>query len=76
MNGLCYLATFVFGINSVGLVLYAGQLAINSSAEESKEKETENMKGEDKLGSVDSTSENSKVSADITSKEDQNSDKN
>ena len=76
MNGLCYLATFVFGINSVGLFLYAGQLAINSSAEESKKKETENMKGEDKLGSMDSTSESSKVSTEISSKEDQNSNKN
>ncbi|XP_078431519.1 uncharacterized protein LOC144703265 [Wolffia australiana] len=31
INGLCYLATFVFGINAVGLVLYAGQLAIGSA---------------------------------------------
>lgn len=30
MNGLCYLATFVFAINSVGLFLYSGQLALNS----------------------------------------------
>lgn len=30
INGMCYLATFVFGINSVGLFLYSGQLALNS----------------------------------------------
>ncbi|CAA6665790.1 unnamed protein product [Spirodela intermedia] len=30
INGLCYLATFIFGINAVGLVLYSGQLAISS----------------------------------------------
>ncbi|KAF3442460.1 hypothetical protein FNV43_RR16376 [Rhamnella rubrinervis] len=75
VNGLCYLATFVFGINSVGLLLYAGQLAINSPGEESTEKETENLKDEDKLDSVDSTSENFKISTDISSNEDQNSDK-
>ncbi|GMH05615.1 hypothetical protein Nepgr_007455 [Nepenthes gracilis] len=33
INGLCYLATFVFGINSVGLFLYSGQLAMNSLTE-------------------------------------------
>lgn len=36
INGLCYLATFVFGINSVGLFLYSGQLALNSITEDSK----------------------------------------
>ncbi|XP_047150265.1 uncharacterized protein LOC124822316 [Vigna umbellata] len=30
INGLCYLATFVYGINSVGLFLYSGQLAIDT----------------------------------------------
>lgn len=30
INGLCYLATFVFGINSIGLILYSGQLTINA----------------------------------------------
>lgn len=33
INGLCYLATFVFGFNSLGLFLYSGQLAINSFVE-------------------------------------------
>ncbi|GER53447.1 hypothetical protein STAS_30959 [Striga asiatica] len=31
IHGLCYLATFVFGFNSVGLFLYSGQLALNST---------------------------------------------
>uniref|UniRef100_A0A803QDE2 Uncharacterized protein n=1 Tax=Cannabis sativa TaxID=3483 RepID=A0A803QDE2_CANSA len=57
INGLCYLATFVFGINSVGLVLYAGQLAINSfMEEESRNNETEN-KGENRSSSLSSTAE-------------------
>ncbi|VAH28364.1 uncharacterized protein LOC119353933 [Triticum dicoccoides] len=30
INGLCYLATFVFGINGVGLILYSLQLTFNS----------------------------------------------
>lgn len=30
INGICYLATFVFGINSVGLILYSGQLGLNA----------------------------------------------
>ncbi|XP_043699508.1 uncharacterized protein LOC122650228 [Telopea speciosissima] len=33
VNGLCYLATFIFAFNSIGLFLYSGQLAINSSVE-------------------------------------------
>lgn len=41
MNGLTYLATFVFGINSVGLFLYSGKLAIDSLTGGSTEKETE-----------------------------------
>ncbi|XP_015899151.2 uncharacterized protein LOC107432514 isoform X1 [Ziziphus jujuba] len=72
VNGLCYLATFVFGINSVGLFLYSGQLAINSFMEGSSEKETE-IKGKEQFGSLDSTSGSPEVSSD-SSKEDQNSD--
>lgn len=41
VNGLCYLATFVFGINSIGLLLYSGQLAMNSLMEGSTEKKAE-----------------------------------
>ncbi|XP_057727315.1 uncharacterized protein LOC130943452 [Arachis stenosperma] len=41
LNGLTYLATFVFGINSVGLFLYSGKLGIDSLMGGSTEKETE-----------------------------------
>ncbi|GER53834.1 hypothetical protein STAS_31381 [Striga asiatica] len=38
INGLCYLATFVFGANSLGLFLYSSQLAFNSFMEDSSSK--------------------------------------
>ncbi|KAJ7981787.1 Transmembrane protein [Quillaja saponaria] len=41
INGLCYLATFVFGFNSLGLFLYSGQLAINSFMEDATNEKTE-----------------------------------
>ncbi|TKY66467.1 hypothetical protein E2542_SST09340 [Spatholobus suberectus] len=41
INGLCYLATFVYGINSVGLFLYSGQLAMDSVVGGSSGKESE-----------------------------------
>ncbi|XP_045801296.1 uncharacterized protein LOC123895124 [Trifolium pratense] len=42
INGLTYLATFIFGLNSLGLLLYSGQLALKSFTGDSTEKETEN----------------------------------
>ncbi|KAK2423689.1 hypothetical protein QL285_034126 [Trifolium repens] len=42
INGLTYLATFIFGLNSLGLLLYSGQLALKSFMGESTDKETEN----------------------------------
>ncbi|CAN4087376.1 unnamed protein product [Withania somnifera] len=54
INGICYLATFVFGINSFGLFLYSGQLALNSIMGDSASGETKN-KGEAQLSSKDST---------------------
>jgi hypothetical protein len=39
---LTYLATFIFGLNSLGLLLYSGQLALKSFTGESTDKETEN----------------------------------
>lgn len=69
---MCYLATFIFGINSIGLFLYAGQLAINSLMGESTDKETEG-KGEEQLGSVNSTIE-SPTSTNDSGKDDQSSD--
>lgn len=44
INGICYLATFVFGINAVGLFLYSGQLALNSFMGASPSSETSNSK--------------------------------
>lgn len=55
INGICYLATFVFAINSVGLFLYSGQLALNSIMGDSASEETNN-KGEAQLSSKDPTS--------------------
>lgn len=55
INGLCYLATFVFGMNSVGLLLYSGQLALNSFSEDSE--------GSD----VKSNEENKTLSSDLSS---------
>ncbi|KAJ4893660.1 hypothetical protein Rs2_20454 [Raphanus sativus] len=40
INGICYLATFVFGINAVGLLLYSGQLAFNEESDEAMQKAT------------------------------------
>ncbi|KAL6283531.1 hypothetical protein ACE6H2_014460 [Prunus campanulata] len=72
INGLCYLATFVFGINAVGLVLYAGQLAINSIMEDTST-ETENQ-GKEQSGSLNSTVESPPNSGVNSSKDDQSSD--
>ncbi|XP_017249774.1 uncharacterized protein LOC108220500 [Daucus carota subsp. sativus] len=50
INGICYLATFVFGLNSVGLFLYSGQLALNSLMGEETSEQTEgssNLTGSD-----------------------------
>ncbi|KAL3612245.1 hypothetical protein D5086_003265 [Populus alba] len=41
LNGLCYLATFFLGINSVGLFLYSARLAFNSLMEGDSDKENE-----------------------------------
>ncbi|KAL2496435.1 hypothetical protein Fot_40192 [Forsythia ovata] len=56
VNGLCYLATFVFGINSVGLILYSTQLAINSIMGESTgQDEAPLSSSNSKSGSTDSS---------------------
>ncbi|XP_021288360.1 uncharacterized protein LOC110419585, partial [Herrania umbratica] len=74
VNGLCYLATFVFGINSIGLFLYSGQLAINSFMEDSTTKENESP-GEKNRGSVSSVAENTVDGTELTSsREDQSPD--
>lgn len=72
INGLCYLATFVFGINAVGLVLYAGQLAINSIMEDINE-DTQTQ-GEEQSGLLNSTVESPTNSGENSNKDDQDSD--
>ncbi|XP_065864526.1 uncharacterized protein [Euphorbia lathyris] len=57
INGICYLATFVFGLNSVGLFLYSGQLALNSFMEDSTDAESEG-KGNEQSDLQNSVSEN------------------
>ncbi|XP_023771307.1 uncharacterized protein LOC111919973 [Lactuca sativa] len=42
INGICYLATFVFGINAVGLILYSGQLGLNSIMGDSPSEKIQN----------------------------------
>ncbi|XP_038689981.1 uncharacterized protein LOC119988848 [Tripterygium wilfordii] len=67
INGLCYLATFIFGLNSVGLFLYSGQLVINSiMGDLSSEEETES-KAEEQSGSLNSTAENRTDDAEVSS---------
>eukprot|EP00252_Welwitschia_mirabilis_P012120 TRINITY_DN2697_c0_g1_i4.p1 TRINITY_DN2697_c0_g1~~TRINITY_DN2697_c0_g1_i4.p1 ORF type:complete len:261 (-),score=48.31 TRINITY_DN2697_c0_g1_i4:97-879(-) len=52
--GVSYLATFIFAANTIGLILYSGQLALNSlssffsAQEESKSIDTENKAEEDR----------------------------
>ncbi|KAL8144968.1 uncharacterized protein LOC141706741 [Apium graveolens] len=59
INGICYLATFVFGINSVGLFLYSGQLALNSLMGESTGEETaKRAEGSSNLTESDSSEMN------------------
>ncbi|KAA8526798.1 hypothetical protein F0562_008973 [Nyssa sinensis] len=75
VNGLCYLATFVFGINSVGLILYSGQLAINSIMGDSTSEETKN-KDEVQLSSPNPTTNSPTDSSEMSSRNgDQNSEK-
>ncbi|XP_022942012.1 uncharacterized protein LOC111447205 [Cucurbita moschata] len=57
VNGICYLATFVFGINAVGLFLYSGQLALNSVMEEGSEDKELATKGDKQVSSPNSTVE-------------------
>ncbi|TXG66837.1 hypothetical protein EZV62_008112 [Acer yangbiense] len=74
INGICYLATFVFGINSIGLLLYSGQLTINSFMEDFSDNETEN-KGEQQSSLLNSNAESPMDSSELNSdKNDQSSD--
>lgn len=66
VNGLCYLATFIFGINSIGLFLYSGQLAINSFMEDSANEENKS-KGDEQLDSLNSTVESATDTTEVSS---------
>ncbi|KAL4352159.1 hypothetical protein GQ457_06G022960 [Hibiscus cannabinus] len=57
VNGLCYLATFVYGFNSLGLFLYSGQLVLSPIMEPSVINENE-TKGEENVGSLGSVKQN------------------
>jgi hypothetical protein len=67
VNGLCYLATFIFGINSFGLFLYSGQLAINSLMEGSTNEENKSKGDDQQLGSPNSTAESATDSSEVSS---------
>ncbi|KAG6392080.1 hypothetical protein SASPL_146288 [Salvia splendens] len=59
INGLCYLATFVFGINSLGLLLYSGQLAFNSLMDESENEDEAPPRPDDDSGLTSATEDQS-----------------
>ncbi|KAF7836682.1 DUF3082 domain-containing protein [Senna tora] len=77
VNGLCYLATFIYGINSIGLFLYSGELAINSFNQSSTRTESK-TNSTDQFGLSKSSLENptnntqsSSIKEDQTSNDDQ-----
>ncbi|XP_027354198.1 uncharacterized protein LOC113864550 [Abrus precatorius] len=73
INGLCYLATFIYGFNSIGLMLYSGQLAMETFVGGSSGKETESKIIEQpglSNASVENLTNNNKLSS---TKEDQSS---
>ncbi|KAE8667809.1 Carbamoyl phosphate synthetase B [Hibiscus syriacus] len=65
VNGLCYLATFVYGFNSLGLFLYSGQLALSPITDGSMINENEN-KGEHNVGSLSSVKQNAVEGTELT----------
>ncbi|KAK2366733.1 DNA-directed RNA polymerases II and IV subunit 5A [Trifolium repens] len=68
INGLCYLATFVYGINSFGLLLYSGQLALNTYVEGSSSGKKIESKIIEKLSnSIDEKPTNSNTNEDQSS---------
>lgn len=71
INGLCYLATFVFGINSVGLFVYTAQLALNSIMGDSSSEGTETK---DEAQRSSNLAEKSPTESSEISNEDQSSD--
>lgn len=74
VNGLCYLATFVFGINAIGLFLYSGQLAMNSVMEEGSKDKEPKAKRDEQVSPPTSTAETTLDSTESSnSKDDQSS---
>ena len=74
VNGLCYLATFVFGINAIGLFLYSGQLAMNSVMEEGSKDTEPKAKSDEQVSPPTSTAETTLDSTESSnSKDDQSS---
>ncbi|KAK9085426.1 hypothetical protein Sjap_025837 [Stephania japonica] len=71
VNGLCYLATFVFGINSIGLILYSGQLVINSLMGESTDKQTSN-KDDGQLSTTSSSDDFSNNESNVSDRDNSN----
>ncbi|KAG5551286.1 hypothetical protein RHGRI_009640 [Rhododendron griersonianum] len=71
INGLCYLATFVFGINSLGLFVYSAQLALNSLTGDSS---SEGTRTKDEAQKSLNLAEKSPTESSEISKEDQGSD--
>ncbi|CAI0440938.1 unnamed protein product [Linum tenue] len=61
INGLCYLATFVFGLNSVGLVLYSAQLTMNSFMEGEEAQAGEGEELSDTLNSTSDSDQSSQI---------------
>ncbi|KAG5120296.1 hypothetical protein JHK82_034716 [Glycine max] len=72
VNGLTYLATFVFGLNSLGLFLYSGQLALKSIMGDSTEKETES-KSTDQPNLSNSSNESSTDKTELSSRKEEQS---
>ncbi|KAM7250221.1 hypothetical protein ACFE04_022104 [Oxalis oulophora] len=53
INGICYLATCVFGVNSIGLFLLSGQLALKYFMKEFAIEDTQNKDGEQLVSSAE-----------------------
>ncbi|GMI65520.1 hypothetical protein HRI_000221300 [Hibiscus trionum] len=74
VNGLCYLATFVYGFNSLGLFLYSGQLALSPIMEPSMINENETT-AEDNVGSRSSVKQNAVEGTELSNRR-ENEDRN
>ncbi|KAK7244227.1 hypothetical protein RIF29_39046 [Crotalaria pallida] len=72
INGLTYLATFVFGLNSLGLFLYSGQLALNSFMEGSTENKNDS-KSTDQSSLSNSSAESPANDTELSSRKEEQS---